>query len=120
MHAETGCLVAVHGVAINRDTLQTLSVIVGWHGAPDPYIELTHGDRVLRQARLPEEVAAVVAFLSLPPDGGLPQSRPLADPINLDRSPRNRLRDRLARRQNEGLLAAMLVLELVVMALLGA
>jgi hypothetical protein len=119
MPAETGCLVAVHGVAINRGTLQTLSVVIGWRLAPDPCIELTHGDHVLRQARLPEEVAAVVAFLSSPPDGGTPRLPAILDPINLDRSPRNKLRDRIARRQNGALVAAMLMLELVVV-LLGA
>jgi hypothetical protein len=111
--------IVCHGVAVNQDTLETVGVRIAWRTGPASCVEFAARDRLETQRRRAEDMAALAALLFPTPDGGLPQLSPIPDPVNIDGSPRNKLRDRLARRGNGTLLAAMLVLELVLL-MLGA
>jgi hypothetical protein len=111
--------IVCHGVAVNQDTLETVGVRIAWRTGPASCVEFAARDRLETQRRTTEDMAALAALLFPRPDGGVPRLPAIPDPVNFDGSPRNKLRDRLARRGTDALLAAVLVLELVVM-LLGA
>lgn len=102
--------VVVYGTAVHRASGETRPVRMGWVAAERGAWFLESGGRVLKDEGVPPESMDRYTRLIFGDPGGGGESVRVADPVNLDGSPRTKLLDRLARRGLESRsLAAMVV-----------